>query len=170
MVVFGEEPALLKTGRSTVHRVRLWRRDLPALFGLTAAYWFFAHFGMSWVNAIGAGSPIWPAAGVALAGLALGGLRLWPAIFIGRILVALTFGTSNPPLTVVAIAAGNTLAAVGPVWLMRSAGVNLRLATLPDGLWLVGTCALSALLAASTGTAALAFGHALPGGFVGVGG
>jgi len=139
------------------------RRDLAAFAGLAAAYWFFASYGLTWANLLGAGSPIWPAAGVAIAGLALGGVRLWPAIFLGRVLAAVTIGSSNPAWVVVGIAAGNALAAALPVWLMLRAGrVDARLATLSDVLWVVGASALSALLAASAGTGALALGGVLP--------
>lgn len=138
-------------------------RTIAAFLALTASYWFLASYGLQWANVAGAGSPIWPAAGLAIAGLALGGVRLWPAIFLGRILTAVTIGSSNPAWVVVAIAAGNALAAALPVLLMQRIGrVDLRLATLRDVLWVIGVSGLSAVLAATIGTSALVAGDALP--------
>ncbi len=37
-------------------------------------------------------SPVWPAAGVALAGLLVGGLRLWPGVLLGHLLFAVLSG------------------------------------------------------------------------------
>jgi len=67
-------------------------RDLAGFAGLTIAYWLLASYGLQWANVAGAGSPVWPAAGIAIVGLALGGVRLWPAIAIGRMLTAWTIG------------------------------------------------------------------------------
>jgi integral membrane sensor domain MASE1 len=61
--------------------------------------------------------PIWPPAGVALAALVLRGLRLWPAIFLAASLASMPMGKAETTiagesLTALAIAAGNTSAAV----------------------------------------------------------
>ena len=55
-------------------------------------------------------SPIWPPTGLALAAVLLGGLRIWPAIFIGAFAAnATTAGTLE---TSAVIALGNTLEAL----------------------------------------------------------
>lgn len=133
--------------------------------GLTFIYWLLASYALRWTSAAGIDSPIWPAAGVALAGLALGGARLWPAIFIGRVLTAYTASRSNALPVVLLISAGNTLAAALPVLLMQRVGrVDLRLATLPDVLWVIAMSLLSALIAATAGTGAFAIGSELSAG------
>jgi integral membrane sensor domain MASE1 len=55
-------------------------------------------------------SPVWPAAGVAMAALLLVGYRVWPAIAAAAFLVNLF--TPVPALAALGIAAGNT---VGPL-------------------------------------------------------
>lgn len=62
-------------------------------------------------------SPVWPAAGIAVAGLILGGLELWPAILLGAFLVNVT--TEGNAWTSLAIATGNTLEALAGAWLVN---------------------------------------------------
>jgi PAS domain S-box-containing protein len=141
----------------------MWRY-LAGLAGLAAAYWAMSIVGLQWAMVRGAGSPVWPAAGVALAGLLLGGIRLWPAIFIGRLAAAATIGSAQPFWADVMIAAGNTLAAVIPVLIIqRFARIDLRLGRMSDVLWvsLVGAAG-GAAIAATIGTAILSATGALP--------
>lgn len=63
---------------------------------LCIAYWLTAVLGLRWAAVSDAGSPVGPAAGVGLAGLLLGGVRLWPAILIGRLAAAITSGSDQP--------------------------------------------------------------------------
>jgi PAS domain S-box-containing protein len=60
---------------------------------------------------------VWAPTGIALAALLLGGLRLWPAVWIGALLA--NAGTSAPLWTALVIATGNTLEAVAAVWWLR---------------------------------------------------
>ena len=55
-------------------------------------------------------SPVWPPAGIALAGVLLFGAGMWPAIFIAAFLV--NVATTGSLGTSLAIATGNTLAAI----------------------------------------------------------
>jgi signal transduction histidine kinase len=70
-------------------------------------------------------SPIWPATGIALAGLLLWGYRLWPAIFVGACLIDLTarsWGHASVPLQIfhtAGIATGDTLEALAGAWLIN---------------------------------------------------
>ncbi|WP_259780361.1 CHASE domain-containing protein [Aestuariispira ectoiniformans] len=61
---------------------------------------------------------VWAPAGVALAVMLLYGYRIWPAVYLGALLV--NFTTDTPALTNIMIAAGNTLAAVTGTWLLRT--------------------------------------------------
>jgi signal transduction histidine kinase/CheY-like chemotaxis protein len=61
---------------------------------------------------------IWPPAGIALAGIALGGYTLWPAIFLASIVNSL-LNANSPPLLALIVAAGNALQALFGVWLLR---------------------------------------------------
>lgn len=49
---------------------------LPAMAVLTLAYTLLAVLGLNWAIVGGAGSPVWPASGLAFAGLLIGGVRL----------------------------------------------------------------------------------------------
>lgn len=70
-------------------------------------------------------SPVWPATGLALAGLLLWGNRLWPAIFVAAFLVNVT--TLMPEnasvvlriIQAAGIASGNTLEAIAGAWLVN---------------------------------------------------
>ncbi|HUG46196.1 MAG TPA: MASE1 domain-containing protein [Sphingomicrobium sp.] len=141
-----------------------WPRTLAALAALAVAYWALSVGGLQWAMVKGAGSPVWPAAGVALAGLLLGGVRLWPAIFIGRLAAAATIGSAQPLWADALIAVGNTLAAVIPVLVIqRLTRIDLRLARMTDVLWVaVVGAAGGAAIAATVGTAVLSATGALP--------
>src|SRR4051812_39687223 len=71
------------------------RRDLPALGALYVVYSLAVWIGLQWAVTPGAGSPIWPASGIAFAALLLGGPQLWPALLAGRLTVAIL--TQSPP-------------------------------------------------------------------------
>jgi len=62
-------------------------------------------------------SPVWPAAGIAVAALLLLGSEVWPAIFIGSFLV--NFTTAGNIATSLGIALGNTLEALVAVYLIN---------------------------------------------------
>jgi PAS domain S-box-containing protein len=139
-------------------------RYFAGLALLAVAYWAMSIVGLQWAMLRGAGSPVWPAAGVALAGLLLGGIRLWPAIFIARLAAAATIGSAQPLWADVLIATGNTLAAVIPVLIIqRFARIDLRLGRMSDVLWvaLVGAAG-GAAIAAIVGTSVLTATGALP--------
>lgn len=93
-----------------------------ALVGLTIAYTALAYVGLNWAQVRGAGSPVWPAAGVGLAGLMLGGVRLWPAIVIGRLAAAVLSGSAQPLWADTLIAAGNALGTVFPALILSRHG------------------------------------------------
>lgn len=60
---------------------------------------------------------VWPPTGIALAALLLGGLRFWPAIWIGAFVT--NAGTDAPLWTAFLLATGNTLEGVLATWLLR---------------------------------------------------
>jgi PAS domain S-box-containing protein len=61
---------------------------------------------------------VWAPTGIALAALLLGGLRLWPAIWVGAFVA--NAGTSAPLWTAFVLATGNTAEAVAAVWALRA--------------------------------------------------
>lgn len=131
--------------------------NLSFLILFTLSYTLFAYIGLNWAMIAGAGSPVWPAAGIGLAGLLLGGLRAWPAIFIGRVLAALLSGSQQPLWADMVIGLANVAGTIGPVLVIRRlGGIDPRLPTLPDmARYLFGGAALGACISAAIGTLTL---------------
>jgi integral membrane sensor domain MASE1 len=108
-------------------------------------------------------TPLWPPTGIALVGLLTLGLRIWPGIALGELLVILSIGPFSAAS--VAIVAGSTLAPVCSCLLLRRAGFRIELDRLRDGVALVFLGALGGmLLSATAGSAALVLDGALPAG------
>jgi signal transduction histidine kinase/CheY-like chemotaxis protein len=126
-------------------------------FLLATAYFAAALLGLHWATVSGAGSPVWPAAGVALAGLLLGGVRLWPAIVIARLAAGLAVGSTQPVWVEVAIAFGNAAAVVLPLLALRHwTKIDTRLTRLHDLIRLIAAALGSAIVAATIGTSLVA--------------
>ncbi|MFI6931967.1 MASE1 domain-containing protein [Streptomyces sp. NPDC050287] len=93
-------------------------------------------------------TPIWPPTGVAVACLLIFGLRVWPGIALGVLLVILHITSLRPDVfgTVV----GNTAAPVCAYLMLRRVGFRTDLSRLRDGLALVFLGALTAMLISAT--------------------
>jgi PAS domain S-box-containing protein len=139
---------------------RLLGRQLVLFVALMIAYSLFSVLGLRWGFVRGAASPVWPAAGVALAGLMLGGIRLWPAVFCGRLTAFLIIGSDLPAGAQIAIASGNALSAVVGAQAMQWAKANLGLQHVREALSLAATAAGSAAVAATVGVEAIAVADA----------
>ena len=91
---------------------------------LAIIYFVAGRLGLLLANVHSSISPVWPATGVALAGLLLWGNELWPAIFAAAFLVNVTASmpeNSSVVLRIVQaaiIASGNTLEAIAGTWLV----------------------------------------------------
>jgi len=114
---------------------------------LAAAYFVAAKLGTVLVSASGV-SAVWPGAGVALAGLLVFGPSVWPGIVIGGFLETLSNAYSVPVSAVTV--AGQTLAALAAVAMLRAARFDRRLTRLADvlALWFYGAIANSFIAAA----------------------
>jgi integral membrane sensor domain MASE1 len=137
---------------------RLWgNRQLIAVLVTGAAYYAGARIGLLPALVRGQVTPFWPPTGIAVACMMLFGLRCWPGIAIASFAVNAPLGPSL--LAVIGIAAGNTLAPLAAVVLMRVLRVSRDLARLRDALLFVFAGVSSTLISASCGTAMLrAFG------------
>ncbi|MGW2914020.1 MASE1 domain-containing protein [Streptomyces asoensis] len=93
-------------------------------------------------------TPIWPPTGVALAALLILGIRCWPGITLGSLLVIMSLGPLRP--AAVGNLIGNTAAPVCAYLMLRKVGFRNDLARLRDGLALVFLGALTAMLLSST--------------------
>ncbi|KUO19249.1 MASE1 domain-containing protein [Streptomyces dysideae] len=92
-------------------------------------------------------TPLWPPTGVALACLLLAGVRVWPGIALGALLVMATLGPLGPGA--LAIAAGNTAGPLCSYLLLRFFGFRIELDRLRDGLALVFGGAFAGMLISS---------------------
>ena len=89
------------------------RTLLLRLILLTAAYFLASVFGKLLTLAPGHASPLWPAAGVALAALLVWGPRLWPGVWLGAFLFNFLLDPSTAVIPMAAaVASGATLAAL----------------------------------------------------------
>src|SRR5437763_4747542 len=93
---------------------------LPVIGILTVVYFIAGKLGLMLASLHASASPVWPAAGIALAALLVLGYRVWPAIFVGAFLVNVT--TAGSVATSLAIASGDTLEGVCGAWLVNRLG------------------------------------------------
>lgn len=92
-------------------------------------------------------SVVWPASGVAIAAVALFGLRIWPAIALGAFIAN---WHRSPVAVATGIAVGNTLEAVVGGWLLRRMNFQVGLNRLRDALGLIGLAAVAATAVSAT--------------------
>ena len=90
---------------------------LPLIGILAVIYFIAGKLGLMLASLHASASPVWPPAGIALAGLLLLGYRAWPGIFIGAFLVNVM--SAGNVATSFAIATGNTLEALVGAWLVN---------------------------------------------------
>lgn len=65
---------------------------------------------------------LWPASGIAIAGIVLGGYALWPAVFLGAFVHQFLYG--GPLLLGAAVVIANTVQPIAAAWLLRKAGFH----------------------------------------------
>ncbi|MES2931301.1 MAG: ATP-binding protein [Patescibacteria group bacterium] len=72
---------------------------------------------------------VWPASGIALAGLMLGGIGLWPAVFAGALVHNILYGSAL--VTTLGVAAANALQAVIGAYLLKRFGFTNSFSRVP---------------------------------------
>ncbi|AKJ07959.1 PAS domain S-box-containing protein [Archangium gephyra] len=137
-------------------------RGIAEMLALGVVYLASCWLGLTQATIAGAASPVWPATGVALAGLLLLGVSRWPALFVGACISILGFGSGAIPATTLAIAAGNTLEAVLGVLLLRRLGFSPSLSRTQDVLALTATAAACTLVSALVGALSLGLTGRVP--------
>ena len=125
-------------------------------------YFLAGYFGLSLAFETTNVSPVWPASGVAVAALLVYGVRLWPVIAIGALLVNfVSFGIDagdwqRPGVGSMMIATGNTLEALAAAVLLRQAlGPNLQFDSLVMVFRFLVVVAVAAAISAAVGTGTL---------------
>jgi len=119
------------------------------------AYLVAANVGLQLDAVAGFATLVWPASGIALAAILLGGYRLWPAVALGAFAANVLAGA--PLLTAIGIATGNTAAAVAGAWLLlRMRDFRRSLERPRDVVALIVFAAgISTTISASVGTGSL---------------
>src|SRR3954469_1594875 len=102
-------------------RLRGTRQGRAALYVIAVAlvagaYYLAGRLGLELAYLDGAVAAIWPPAGIGLAVLFLCGVRLWPGIVLGDLLLG---DYSTPFATVLAQTVGNTLALIAAALLLQ---------------------------------------------------
>src|SRR5258708_11306779 len=106
---------------------------LPLIGILAVIYFIAGKLGLKLASFNASVSPVWPPAGIAIAGLLLLGYRAWPGIFIGAFLVNAT--TAGNVATAFAIATGNTLEALVGAWLVNRFAGGTNVFDRPQGVF-----------------------------------
>ena len=116
--------------------------------GLALAYFLAARIGLEYAVIYPVISTIWPASGIALAAVLLGGLRLLPAVLIGAFAVNYSIQGSIPVSAITAL--GNSLEVlIGAVLLRRVLAFDLHVSRLRDVVFLIVVAATIAPLSAA---------------------
>jgi signal transduction histidine kinase/CheY-like chemotaxis protein len=103
-----------------------WGRAHPGavLAALVVLYFAAGKLGLSFAFVHAAASPVWPPSGIALAAVLLFGPRVWPAVFVGALLV--NFGVAGALAPSLGIAAGNALEALTGAALVQRYASGVR--------------------------------------------
>jgi PAS domain S-box-containing protein len=107
---------------------RLLLSDVTSVAVLAIAYILAGKLGLKLAFVNEHATAIWPPTAIALAGLLLGGYRLWPGVLIGAFLVNVTTGdlSVNRILASIAIGGGNTLEALLGAYLVNRGARGTR--------------------------------------------
>jgi signal transduction histidine kinase len=137
-------------------------RGLAYLFKvatLAALYVIVARAGLKLGAVSGFATLVWPPSGMALAGLLIGGIRLWPGVFVGATVANILTGA--PLLIACGIGGGNTLEAVLATYALLSIpDFHRSLDRVRDVMALIVFAALaSTAVAATIGVTSLRLGH-----------
>src|SRR5579863_3942850 len=93
------------------------RKELATAAALAAVYFGAAKLGLKFAFVNPSATAVWAPTGIALAGLLIFGVRVWPGIFLGAFFANLT--TAGTVLTSLGIATGNTLEGVVGCYLVN---------------------------------------------------
>lgn len=134
--------------------------DAAVVLGVGAVYYVTARLSLRLSLVERNVTPIWPPTGIAVAALLVYGRRVWPAIAGAAFLVNLPISPSA--LTAGTIAAGNTIAPVAAVLLLRRAGFRSDIERLRDALAIVLAALVAMTISATIGTVSLVSAGVVP--------
>lgn len=132
-----------------------------AALALAVLYFGAARLGLLLASVHGNVSPVWPATGLAVGGLLLCGVRLWPGVALGAL--AANALTPISLATAAGISVGNTLEALAGVWLVTRCGrVFVRLGDLATPAALMVASVFAPVVSATMGVASLVMAGTIP--------
>jgi signal transduction histidine kinase len=134
-------------------------RDVAMNVAVAVGYWLLVELTLLPATPEGRVTPMWPAAGLAVAAVLLGGHRLLPGVAAGAMLPMVT---RAPFPAAAAIAAGAIIQTIIDIQLLRRLRFDGRLERVRDSLILSGAAALGAVASASIGTLAMYLSGAMP--------
>jgi integral membrane sensor domain MASE1 len=145
--------SIRRTGRGSVAQYAM------SVALVAIAYYGVGRIGLELAYLDGAVAALWPPAGLGLAVLFLYGVRLWPGVVVGDLLLG---DFSTPLVTVLGQTVGNTVAVVAAALLLRRlTGGRGRLDRVAD-VWALVACALvAALISAAFGPTSLRLGDVI---------
>ncbi|MGW1818706.1 MASE1 domain-containing protein [Streptomyces sp. NPDC002125] len=121
------------------------------MLAITAAYFGSARLGLLRQVSVESAvvTPLWPPSGIALASFLYLGVRIWPAIALGAVLVVMSL-TDSFTFWSAAVAAGSTLAPLCSYLALRAVGFRVELDRLRDGVVLVFLGAMGGMVISAT--------------------
>ncbi|MDP2815466.1 MAG: ATP-binding protein, partial [Rectinemataceae bacterium] len=99
---------------------------------------------------------VWPSSGIALAGLILGGIGLWPAVFMGALVHNILYGSTTAAILGLAVA--NALQAVVGAYFLKRFGFTNSFSRVPHTIAFILTAVFVTLIVPSLGMLALLIG------------
>lgn len=92
---------------------------------------------------------VWPSSGIALAGLILGGISLWPAVFAAALVHSILFG--DPAITTTIVAIASALQAVVGAYFLKRFGFTNSFSRVPHTIAFILTAVFVTLIVPSLG-------------------
>jgi PAS domain S-box-containing protein len=136
-----------------LHRNDLERRDVLAMAALGAVYGLTAFLSLRLALVDQNVTPLWPPTGLAVVAFVLFGTRLWPGVAVAAFIVNLPITAS--PVAAAATAAGNTIAPIVAVLVLRLVGFRAELDRVRDVVSLLVVAPLTMSVSATIGATTL---------------
>jgi PAS domain S-box-containing protein len=134
-------------------RYGLERKDVLAMAALGAVYGLTAFLSLRLALVDENVTPLWPPTGIAVVAFLLFGTRLWPGVAVAAFIVNLPITSS--PLAAAATAAGNTIAPIVAVLVLRLVGFRPELDRIRDVVALLVVAPLTMSVSATIGATTL---------------
>lgn len=143
----------MKVSNNTFHHTLL-------ILLVAAVYFFAARWGLLLATINNSASPVWPATGVALFAILVGGPWMGIGVFLGAF--GANYLTDAPLPVVFAIGVGNTLEALTGVWIFHTfSKANARLGPHAKLINYVAVATLASIVSSSIGSLSLYFANSV---------